>query len=438
MKKKNRTVSARLGWIFDVSRRFSRVDRQGHSAVTSFLASLGICFGVMTLVTVISVMNGFQMGFKDAIIELSSYHVQVKGSSSDSATERQFTEWCGRNRDIVSAVPFYEAQSFMVSVGGKQSAAVIRAVPEDVLDRDRGFADQLLITSGRFDISEEDTIVLGSTLAYQLNVFPGNTVTLLALSGGSDVELLSRDRTFRVTGIFHSGYSDINASYAFISLASGRKYFGAGAEKIYGIKLRKQSLDAPVIGAVKKAFPSLSAESWRTYNRSFFGVLRMEKNMLMMLVFLIFIVAGINIYNGMRRLVFERKSEIAVLSALGGKTGDIKAIFIMRGFITGITGTLAGVVLGLLISVNIGSVFRAASSVMYYAQYFAVLVFHPADAAYVQENPMYLLYASIPARIVPGEIFLIALSGICAPLAASFAASRNVLGMNVAEVLHDE
>ena len=84
-------IFSSLKWIFFVSRRFSRVDRKGKSAVTTFLASLGICFGVMTLVTVISVMDGFQMSFIDSIMEVSSYHVRVSSFSDEKA---EFEEFC--------------------------------------------------------------------------------------------------------------------------------------------------------------------------------------------------------------------------------------------------------------------------------------------------------------------------------------------------------
>jgi lipoprotein-releasing system permease protein len=433
----NRWITfSHLRWIFSVSNRFSRVDRNGRSAVTSLLASLGISFGVMTLIVVMSVMNGFQMGFKDAIMEISSYHVRVSGVNSSCRPE--FLEWCKNEKNIRSVTPFYEAESFVVGTHGRQSSAVIRAVPSDILETDGGFARELTVTAGEFNITQENTIVLGSGLAYTLGVNPGDAVTLLALSGGSDVQLLSRSRKFTVTGVFHSGYADINSAYAFINIGAGRKNFGATAAETYGLKLNRVSGDGIVINGINREFPQLKAESWRSYNRSFFGVLRVEKNILMMLVFLIFVVVGINIYNGMRRLVFERRSEISILSALGGRSGEIKSIFIMRGFLTGFAGALTGVVLGLLISINIGSVFRAAAEIMYYAQYFMVLAFNPENAAYVQENPMYLLYATIPARILPVEVFMIALFGILAPLTASFAASRNVLKMTVAEVLHDE
>ena len=426
----------RFRWIAFVSRRFSRVDRKGRSAVTSFFASLGICFGIMTLIVVMSVMNGFQMEFKDAIMEISSYHIQVRGITDD--TEKSFVSWCEGEKDIVSVNPFYEAQSFTVGPSGGQAAALIRALPHDIAERDAGFAREVLMVSGSFSIEDEDEIVLGSSLADSLGARAGSEVTLLALSGGSDVALLSRERRFRVSGIFHSGYADINASYAFINLESGKKNFGRSAEKAYGLKLRRESSDAHAIGKINKLFPQLSVVSWRQYNRSFFGVLRVEKNMLMILVLLIFVVVAINIYSGMRRLVYERRSEISILAALGGKSGEVKSIFIVRGFFTGCAGAAGGVLLGLALCVNIGSVFSFASGAMYWTQYFFTLLFSPENALFVRENPMFMLYASVPARIFPLEVFMIALFGIASPLAASYAASRDVLKMTVAEVLHDE
>ena len=344
----------------------------------------------MTLIVVMSVMNGFQMEFKDAIMEISSYHIQVRGITDD--TEKSFVSWCEGEKDIVSVNPFYEAQSFTVGPSGGQAAALIRALPHDIAERDAGFAREVLMVSGSFSIEDEDEIVLGSSLADSLGARTGSEVTLLALSGGSDVALLSRERRFRVSGIFHSGYADINASYAFNNLEAGKKNFGRSAEKAYGLKLRRESSDAHTIGKINKLFPQLSVVSWRQYNRSFFGVLRVEKNMLMILVLLIFVVVAINIYSGMRRLVYERRSEISIL----------------------------------------------ASGAMYWTQYFFTLLFSPENAFFVRENPMFMLYASVPARIFPLEVFMIALFGIASPLAASYAASRDVLKMTVAEVLHDE
>ena len=160
--------------------------------------------------------------------------------------------------------------------------------------------------------------------------------------------------------------------------------------------------------------------------------------MLMLLVALIFVVVGINIYNGMRRLVFERRSEIAILSALGAETRKIQSIFIVRGFTTGFIGAISGLILGLLISVNTDFVFSFVSSVMFWVQYIITSIFSPQNLVYVQENSTYALYASIPARIFYKEVVFIFLFGMISPLFASWVASKNVLKMTITEVLHHE
>lgn len=435
---RKKTFSFRLSyrWIFDVSRRFASVDRKSRSSATSFLAVLVICFGVMSLVTVVSVMNGFQMSFVNAIMELSSFHIRV--SNLESQAEADFLDSCADSKEIRCVSPFYESQALLVGNKSKESAGIIRGVDARTCEFDEGFAREIKIVSGSFDLSSADSIVLGSYLAQSLGVTTGNTVNLLALSGGKDVELLSQNRQFKVTGIFECGYYDINQGYAFVSLEVARMYFGEDAPVFYGIKIRRPQNDGFVSAAIKNRFPDAAVQSWREYNRTFFGALRVEKNILMLLVFLIFVVVAVNIYNGMRRLVFERSQEIAALSALGGTSFQIKAIFVVRGFLTGAAGTVIGIVLGIFISLNIRSVFLAVSHCLYWLELFFTSVFSPENAAFVTENQMYAIYASIPARIIPSEVLLISLFGVLSPLLASALASRSVLKLKIAEVLHNE
>ena len=435
---RKKTFSFRLSyrWIFDVSRRFASVDRKSRSSATSFLAVLVICFGVMSLVTVVSVMNGFQMSFVNAIMELSSFHIRV--SNLESQAEADFLDSCADSKEIRCVSPFYESQALLVGNKSKESAGIIRGVDARTCEFDEGFAREIKIVSGTFDLSSADSIVLGSYLAQSLGVTTGNTVNLLALSGGKDVELLSQNRQFKVTGIFECGYYDINQGYAFVSLEAARMYFGEDAPVFYGIKIRRPQNDGFVSAAIKSRFPDAAVQSWREYNRTFFGALRVEKNILMLLVFLIFVVVAVNIYNGMRRLVFERSQEIAALSALGGTSFQIKAIFVVRGFLTGAAGTVIGIVLGIFISLNIRSVFLAVSHCLYWLELFFTSVFSPENAAFVTENQMYAIYASIPARIIPSEVLLISLFGVLSPLLASALASRSVLKLKIAEVLHNE
>ena len=194
-KSSEKSFISNLKWIHEVSKRFARVDRKGRSAVTSVLATLGICFGVMTLIVVMSVMNGFQMSFIDAIMEISSYHLRVTELPVEK--EQELYDLCSENRNILSVTPFYEAQTLMTGKRGRENAAIIRAVSPTIYTQDKGFYEQLKISSGSFNLSESDSIVMGSSLARKLSVDVGDTVNLLVLSGGSDVSLFPMTETFR-------------------------------------------------------------------------------------------------------------------------------------------------------------------------------------------------------------------------------------------------
>ena len=112
----SKTFFGDLKWITRISSRFARVDRKSKSAATSKLATLGICFGVMTLIVVMSIMNGFQLSFIDAIIELSSYHIQAE--DLDTSQYDAIKDLCRDNKRFVSVSPFYEAQTLMTSEYG--------------------------------------------------------------------------------------------------------------------------------------------------------------------------------------------------------------------------------------------------------------------------------------------------------------------------------
>ena len=127
---RNKNLSSSLKWIFEVSRRFARIDRKGRTSATSFMSTLGICFGVMTLITVVSVMNGFQSYSINPIMEISSAHLRVTEIPDENFTD--FLDFCAENPKIACVSPFYESQGLIVGRKNKQSAAVIRAVEPNI------------------------------------------------------------------------------------------------------------------------------------------------------------------------------------------------------------------------------------------------------------------------------------------------------------------
>ena len=185
-------MKSNIPLIFSVSRRFSSVDRKSRSSFTARLSALGICFGVMTLIVVIGVMNGFQLSFINAIQEVSSYHVQVEGVEAED--EKAFLDFCSSEKNIKLAVPFYEAQTLMCSVSDQtkavyESPVVIRGLPDYAYYEDEGFRSEIFLVSGSFNLENKGTVVLGNQLARSLRVKAGDTVNLFVLSGSSDVEL---------------------------------------------------------------------------------------------------------------------------------------------------------------------------------------------------------------------------------------------------------
>ena len=158
-------------WIFEVSRRFAKIDRNGRSSATNILSTLGICFGVMTLVAVVSVMNGFQAFSINPIMEISSAH--LRASEIPEAQVSDFLDFCAENPGISSVSPFFESQGLIVGKNSKQAAAVVRAVSPDILNIDKGFGSQVKIVIGKFNL-DSDGIVLGKALAnvsYEIQLF---------------------------------------------------------------------------------------------------------------------------------------------------------------------------------------------------------------------------------------------------------------------------
>ena len=302
----NKSFFSKFKWIYFLSKRFSGVDSSSRLVSTKVFPSLGIGFGVMALIVIISVMNGFQSTSIDTLMEISSHHIRVK--TNENSLEKEFYDFCDSNQNIKTITPFLEAQGLLVGKRGKQQAALLRAIPHSVIYEDLGFANEVDVYSGEFDLETPRAICLGSELAKNLGVTVGDSVSILALSGDSSVDLFSDDRVFIVTGLFFTSNLEINSYYAFIPFDDGKEILGGEQNILYGLKLKDYNKDNVIIHKINENNFNVECQSWRDYNRSIFSALKIEKNVLLILVLLIFIVVGVNIFNGMRRMVFERRN----------------------------------------------------------------------------------------------------------------------------------
>jgi lipoprotein-releasing system permease protein len=363
------------GWIVFVAGRYVSRGRRNRSSSSSILAILGIFTGVLALIVIISVMNGFQLGFIESIVEVSSYHIRVE--SLPVGTDTYALASGIRSLPLVrAAYPFLDLQGIVRGNREEQQVAAVRGLPPDALESDRGMAEKLEFEYGEFDIREDNTIILGAELARRLGVHYGDEISLLSLSGAglfggtpSDdpafPETSAHDSRFRITGIFRTGFWEYDLSWAFINLETAEQLTGEEGSLSLGIKLQSRWQDSrgmelirknPEIAAILKNL-SVEVRPWRDYNRAFYGALRTEKLLMFFLVGLIFIVVGLNIFQAQRRAVLERREEIGLLRAVGASEQAVRLIFVWDGVIIGGIGAGLGLLLGLLIARHISACF---------------------------------------------------------------------------------
>ena len=352
----------RRQWIAFVAARY--VSRSRGNSPSTVLSVLGIATGVLALTIIIAVMNGFQLGFIESILEISSYHLRVVSPSPDA--EPELTGRLVSANGVLSVLPFREI-NVLLRRKASTRGALVRGVPPDALERDPGLAKQIEMEDGFFDLENPRNIIIGTELARHLSVWAGDEISLLSITGGIGNE--GDDPNYRISGIFRSGFYEYDLGWAYINIDTAAELASVTgssdilAAPIMGIKLKNRWQDRRAMDEIRKtlAFSGMeegvSIESWRDYNRAFFSALRTEKLMMFILVGLIFIVVGLNIFQAQRRTVLERREEIGLLRALGASDIEARLVFVWDGFIIGFAGAGAGLVLGLLIAFHIPAFF---------------------------------------------------------------------------------
>ena len=432
----------KLSWVLFVALRYFKTKRQNRGLGPSILSVLGIAVGVMTLISVIAVMNGFQLGFIDDILEIRSYHIRLT-----AGPEGLDEETIGRIKGlkgVAAVLPFMEIQSLLKSDYTNFEGVLLRGVPANAVELDPSLIRQLDLKKGEFNLAGSGSVLLGYELAHALGVGPGDQVSSLSLAGASFKSLKPDAFAFTVTGIFKSGYYEFDRNLAFISLEDARSIAGTGESLVYGIKLKNRYNDRTEMQLISRLLEDSPRElvSWRHYNRSFFGALRMEKLAMMILVGLIFIVVGANIYHALKRTVVERAEEIGVLKSLGASSRAVQTVFLLDGVLIGLTGGFLGLLAGLFLSVNINQVFALAEIIINFGLRFAEKLFLPFAAAGAEGfsifSSAYYYLTDIPSRLLFPEVLLIFLFAFLSSAGAAFFASRTVTGIRPAEVLRYE
>jgi lipoprotein-releasing system permease protein len=435
----------RFSWIGFVASRY--VGRGRKNSPAPVLAILGIATGVLALIVILAVMNGFQLGFIESILEISSYHIRLENFDMRSAglLEEEIMKLPG----IGAAVPFREFQGLARGKRGGQQAALVRGLKPDAIEKDPGFAARLDFEEGGFDITGDRDILLGSELARRLGVHLGDEVNIFSIPSilaGSGGEEDAAAGFFRVRGVFRTGFYEYDLGWAYININSVEDI--SDAAPCMGIKIHDRFRDGPEVERIRVSVSSIAGteevklSSWRDYNRAFFSALRTEKLFMFILVALIFIVVGLNIFQAQRRTVLERREEIGLLRAVGAGERAVRLIFVWDGFLIGFTGACSGLVLGLVIASNIpvffGFLEAAVNGGIAILNFFFDLAGIGEAGEFAVFSPAVFYLKEIPSRIIAREVVLVYLFGLFSALFAAWFASGKISRTNPAEVLRYE
>lgn len=410
--------------IFYIGLRYTRAKRRTQFISFITLTSvLGIALGVTALITVLSVMNGFEAELRERILGMTS-HATVTG------LDGQLTDWQNLDRivkdypHVQGSAPFVNGQ-VMINADRRVSGTMLRGILPEYEGKVSEVAENM--KSGQLSdlIAGDYKIVLGGELAHYLGVVVGDKVTVISPQVNSTpAGILPRMRRFTVSGVFQVGMYEYDRNMALIHLDDAAKLFRLG-DSISGLRLQLDDLfNAPQISRemAAKLYDHYRVSDWTQAHSNFFRAIKTEKRVMFIILLLIVAVAAFNIVSTLVMVVTDKRGDIAILKTQGLSSGSVMGIFIVLGSIIGVVGTGLGTVGGIALALNVETIVPAIE------QFFGVQ-FMAADVYYISELPSKLEWTDVYS--IAGMAFVLSL---LATLYPAWQASQ----VNPAEVLRYE
>ncbi len=341
-----------LGWRYTRAGRATR--RNGFISFISGVSMLGIALGVGALIIVLSVMNGFQKEVRDRMLGVVS-HIEVYGPAGGVLPDpaRTLAE-ARRHPEVVAAAPFVAAQALM-ALGEDMRGTLVRGIDPALEPQITELAQSLKGGALQRLVPGEFGVVLGGELARQLGVREGDPVTLIAPSGQvTPAGVVPRLKQMKVVGTFDSGHYEYDSGLVLVHLDDAQRLFRL--EGPTGLRLKLQDLHRAraVAADLATTFSDpVVIRDWTRQNRTWFAAVQLEKRMMFIILTLIVAVAAFNLVSTLVMTVTDKRADIAILRTLGASPGSIMGIFVVQGATVGVVGTLAGLLLGLGVALNI-------------------------------------------------------------------------------------
>jgi len=371
--------------------------RNGFISFISMASVLGIALGVMVLITTLAVMSGFQREIRDRLLQMSA-HATVSLDGEPMRDWQQAVDIAMADPNIAGAAPYIEIQGMLS--GARVQGAVVRGI--DPVQEPKVSLLGEKMHSGTLDSLESGqfNIILGRELALWLGVNVGDSVVAtLAEIQGTPVGAVPRSKRFTVSGLFEVGSNEVDRGVAFVNMKDLERVLRVQGAS--GVRLKLHDMDQSFIVARDLALELNRQASnlhryyrvndWTQENANLFHSLRMEKTMMGILLSLIIAMGAFNLVSSQVMLVTDKQADIAILRTLGLTPGGVMQVFMVQGSVIGMLGTLAGVISGITLTLNLERILRLIESTF-------DIVLMPADIYYI---------TGLPTDMQSGDIIMI-------------------------------
>ena len=396
----------------EVTFRFLRTRKNdGFLNIISIFSFIGISLGVAVLIIVMSVMNGFRTELITKIVGFNA-HAVVQAENKPLKYIQDL--------DLAKNIVSNDGEAVILNKNITKGVFLKGYLESD-------FRNLQIVKNKEFFGSQnlnDNNISIGKELSFNLNVEIGDTITVMSPAGIQTlVGTLPKQKNFKIVSIFDSGLSDYNENIAYINLETLESFFNKNKEDRFlefyfkdpkNIEIHKKNL--------KTQFPDSLVYTWSDMNKSLFSALKVERNVMFIILSLIIIVAAFNIISGLTILVKNKTRDIGILKSIGVSSKSIKKIFFLVGFFIGTSATLFGVVVGTLFSIYVESIRQFISNI------FGISLF-PED--------IYILN-TLPSEININSIIIISLCSIFATILVSIYPASKASSLDTVKTLKYE
>ena len=399
--------------------------RETFISLITVISILGVMIGVMTLNVVMAVMTGFEETLRDRLLGINA-HAAIVRSGEPMGDYEKVIEQVKSVEGVVAASPTIYGQVMLTS-GSRVSGVVVRGVDPDRVNRVVNIQRYLregslagLKTQHQIQVEDRTVllpgIILGERLANQLGVFYGSPVQVVSpLGSPTAIGVIPKVRRFAVAGVLRTGMSEVDSTLVFMGLAEAQKFFDLeGAATNIELRISNVNQSREVADEIQRrlGFPYF-AEDWTRLWPNLFSALELEKTVYFLVLLLMVLVGAFNIVSTLVMVVMEKKKDIAILRSMGATRQSIRKIFLLKGCLIGIVGTILGVILGLLVCALI-------------SQYEFNL---PKDV---------FLISTVPVRVYLSNFVVVAFASFLVCLLASIYPARQAAKLDPVEIIRYE